>query len=76
MEKRRDLLQECSELVHEINGNKRDNEKAQWEFLQELGLRRDKLGHLSRIDHDISHGESSDEDRCCDDSRDPWIMLS
>jgi hypothetical protein len=39
-------------------------------------LRGDDLSHLPRINDDISHGESSDEDRCRNDSRDPGIMFS
>jgi hypothetical protein len=37
---------------------------------------RNDLGHLSCINHDISHRKSSDEDRGGDDSGDPGIMLS
>lgn len=37
---------------------------------------RNDLGHLSGINHDISHREPSDEDGSGDDSREPGIMLS
>ena len=31
--------------------------------------------HLSGVDHNISHHEASDEDRRCNDSGNPGIML-
>ena len=77
MEKRRDLLQDQDKFVCEVNSNQRGNKnKALWGSSQKVGLRRDDLGHLSCINDDISHGESSDEDRGRNDSRDPGIMFS
>src|SRR4030042_5248794 len=38
-------------------------------------LRGDDLGHLSCINYNITHGESSDEDRGGNDARDPGIMF-